>query len=646
MSNSILHLKKLKQLLQIERDEDFKIYQTEFLKASIETRRKNGVTWYPIKINSEELGYADYLQLEIERTTHLDLPHQFSSGKNISLFSNQNSNEQVSISATIKVSFKNKLKIIVHDDELPDWCYEGKLGINITFDENSYTEMQLALDKVIIAQNSRIAELRETFHSSIPPNFSAELDSIFIQNLNQSQNNAIKKTLACKDVAVIHGPPGTGKTTTLVQAIRICTQSENQVLVCAPTNTAVDLLTEKLKEAGVNVIRLGHPARISEELINTSVDGQIQNHKNYSEIKNLRKNAEEYFKMAGKYKRVFGKEEAQQRASYYNEAKNCIKEARLIEDFIVDDLFNTAQVICCTPVTSVNKHLTKKIFNTLFFDEASQAIEPLVWIPLLKCNRIIMAGDNHQLPPVVKSLHAQKEGLSITLLDKCINFKNAISLLNRQYRMNIPIMKFSNSYFYNNELIADETVSTQMLVNEITEVDKINNSPIEFIDTAGCGLEEIQHPETLSSYNIGEAKIIFNHFSQLINWYSNFKQNNKLSIGIISPYKEQVNWFKENIKELCTNSLSIEELRINTIDGFQGQECDVIYISLVRSNSEQIIGFLNDIRRMNVAITRAKKKLVVVGDSATLSVNKFYESFINYCDENKFYKSAWEFLDY
>lgn len=646
MSNSILHLKKLKQLLQIERDEDFKIYQTEFLKASIETRRKNGVTWYPIKINSEELGYADYLQLEIERNTHLDLPHQFSSGKNISLFSNQNSNEQVSISATIKVSFKNKLKIIVHDDELPDWCYEGKLGINITFDENSYTEMQLALDKVIIAQNSRIAELRETFHSSIPPNFSAELDSIFIQNLNQSQNNAIKKTLACKDVAVIHGPPGTGKTTTLVQAIRICTQSENQVLVCAPTNTAVDLLTEKLKEAGVNVIRLGHPARISEELINTSVDGQIQNHKNYSEIKNLRKNAEEYFKMAGKYKRVFGKEEAQQRASYYNEAKNCIKEARLIEDFIVDDLFNTAQVICCTPVTSVNKHLTKKTFNTLFFDEASQAIEPLVWIPLLKCNRIIMAGDNHQLPPVVKSLHAQKEGLSITLLDKCINFKNAISLLNRQYRMNIPIMKFSNSYFYNNELIADETVSTQMLVNEITEVDKINNSPIEFIDTAGCGLEEIQHPETLSSYNIGEAKIIFNHFSQLINWYSNFKQNNKLSIGIISPYKEQVNWFKENIKELCTNSLSIEELRINTIDGFQGQECDVIYISLVRSNSEQIIGFLNDIRRMNVAITRAKKKLVVVGDSATLSVNKFYESFINYCDENKFYKSAWEFLDY
>ncbi|MCA0431471.1 MAG: AAA family ATPase [Bacteroidetes bacterium] len=645
MSESIIHLKKLKQLLQIERDEDFKIYQIEFLKASIETRRKNGVTWYPIKINSEELGYADYLQLEIERTSHIDLPHQFSSGKNISLFSNQNTNEHVEISATIKASFKNKLKIIVHTDELPDWCYDGKLGINIQFDENSYNEMQLALDRVIKDQNSRVAELRKIFYTSITPNFTNESDSIFIQNLNQSQNKAIKKSLASKDVAIIHGPPGTGKTTTLVQAIRICTQTEKQVLVCAPTNTAVDLLTEKLKEIGVNVLRMGHPARISEELINTSVDGQIQNHKNYYEIKNLRKNAEEYFKMAGKYKRVFGKEEAQQRASYYNEAKTCLKEARLIEDFIVDDLFNSAQVICCTPVTSVNKHLNKKIFNTLFFDEASQALEPLVWIPLLKCNRIIMAGDNHQLPPVVKSLQAQKEGLAITLLDKCINFKNAVSLLNRQYRMNTPIMKFSNAYFYNNELIADETVSTQLLINDINEVNSSFNSPIEFVDTAGCGLEENQHPETLSSYNIGEANLIFNHFSQLINWYSNYKQNDKLTIGIISPYKEQVNWLKENIKEISINHLHIEELRINTIDGFQGQECDVIYISLVRSNSEQIIGFLNDIRRMNVAITRAKKKLIVVGDSATLSVNKFYESFISYCDENKFYKSAWEFLN-
>lgn len=646
MSNSsaVLHLKKLKQLLQLERDEDFKIYQTEFLKANIDTRRKNGVTWYPVKINSEELGYADYLQLEIERTTYQDNPHQFSSGKNISLFSNNGQSDQNELIATIKSSQKNKLKIIVHTDELPDWCYDGKLGINVQFDENSYTEMQFALDKVIAANDNRTSELREILFGSTEPSFEKENDNLVVQQLNLSQNKAIRKVQASKDFAVIHGPPGTGKTTTLVQAIRICLQTEKQVLVCAPTNTAVDLLTEKLLEAGLNVLRMGHPARISEELIKTSVDGQIQTHKNYHEIKNLRKTAEEYFKMAGKYKRVFGKEEAQQRAAYYNEAKTCLKDARLIEDYILDDLFNTAQIICCTPVTTSSKFLSKRKFKTLFFDEASQALEPMVWIPLLKCERIILAGDHHQLPPVVKNIQAQKEGLGLTLLDKCIETKEAVSLLNKQYRMNTPIMKFSNQYFYNNELIADNSVKDYLLINDSNDEETFYNKAIEFIDTAGCGLDESQHPETLSSYNVGEAKLLLNHLEQLITWYTNLQVDVKLRIGIISPYKEQVNWLKDELRSYELNQTLIEELRVNTIDGFQGQECDVIYISLVRSNAEQIIGFLSDLRRMNVAITRAKKKLVIIGDSATLSSNKFYEAFVMYCEENNYYRSAWEFL--
>ncbi len=643
-SSAVLHLKKLKQLLQLERDEDFKIYQTEFLKANIDTRRKNGVTWYPIKINSEELGYADYMQLEIERTTHLDNPHQFSSGKNISLFSNNGQSDQNELIATIKSAQKNKLKIIVHTDELPDWCYDGKLGINVQFDENSYTEMQFALDKVIAANDNRTSELREILFGSTEPSFEKENDNLVVQQLNLSQNKAIRKVQASKDFAVIHGPPGTGKTTTLVQAIRICLQTEKQVLVCAPTNTAVDLLTEKLLEAGLNVLRMGHPARISEELIKTSVDGQIQTHKNFHEIKNLRKTAEEYFKMAGKYKRVFGKEEAQQRAAYYNEAKTCLKDARLIEDYILDDLFNTAQIICCTPVTTSSKFLSKRKFKTLFFDEASQALEPMVWIPLLKCERIILAGDHHQLPPVVKNIQAQKEGLGLTLLDKCIETKEAVSLLNKQYRMNTPIMKFSNQYFYNNELIADDSVKDYLLINDSNDEETFYNKAIEFIDTAGCGLDESQHPETLSSYNVGEAKLLLNHLEQLITWYTNQQVDVKLSIGIISPYKEQVNWLKDELKSYELNQTLIEELRVNTIDGFQGQECDVIYISLVRSNTEQIIGFLSDLRRMNVAITRAKKKLVIIGDSATLSSNKFYEAFVMYCEENNYYRSAWEFL--
>jgi ATP-dependent RNA/DNA helicase IGHMBP2 len=639
-STSILRLQKLKQLLLIEREEDYFQYKEQFLKASIENRRKNGVTWYPIKINSEELGYADLLQLELERTTHIDFAHQFSSGKNITLFSNQNNNQTFEINGTIKSSQKNKLKVLIHSDELPNWCYEGKLGINIQFDDNSYIEMQKALDDVIKANNNRIAELREVLEGTKPFTFNQINNSIIVPQLNLSQNRAIKNTLAANDISVIHGPPGTGKTTTLVNTIRICLQSESQVLVCAPTNTAVDLLTEKLLELGITVLRLGHPARISEDLIKTSVDGQVQQHKNYYEIKNLRKNAEEYFKMAGKYKRVFGKEDAKQRAAFYSEAKNCLKEARLLEDYIVDDLFNTAQVICCTPVTSTNRGLSKKRFNTLFFDEASQALEPMVWIPLLKCNRIVLSGDHFQLPPVVKNLQAQKEGLAETLLDRCIKFNGAVSLLNKQYRMNLPIMAFSNIYFYNNELEADDTVKDSTLAE--VDDESFYNKPIEFIDTAGCSFDEEQNPETLSSYNIGEGDLLFKHISQLLAWYTALSYTTPITVGIISPYKEQINWLKENRIGYEFSLEKISEFRIKTIDGFQGEECDIIYISLVRSNTQQQIGFLGDIRRMNVAITRAKKKLVIIGDSSTIGTNPFYKSFIEYCEKNNFYRSAWE----
>lgn len=639
---SIERLKKLKQLLLIEREEDYFQYKEQFLKASIENRRKNGVTWYPIKINSEELGYADLLQLEIERTTHIDFAHQFSSGKNITLFSNQNNNQTLEINGTIKASQKNKLKVLIHSDELPDWCYEGKLGINIQFDDNSYNEMQKALDEVIKAKSNRVAELREILEGNEPFTFSKIDDTILLPQLNLSQNRAIRKTLSANDISVIHGPPGTGKTTTLVNTIRLCLQSESQVLVCAPTNTAVDLLTEKLLELGITVLRLGHPARISEDLIKSSVDGQLQQHKNYYEIKNLRKNAEEYFKMAGKYKRVFGKEDAQQRAAFYSEAKNCLKEARLLEDYIIDDLFNHVQVICCTPVTSTNRALNKKRFNTLFFDEASQALEPMVWIPLLKCNRIVLSGDHFQLPPVVKNLQAQKEGLGETLLDRCIKYEDAVSLLNKQYRMNSPIMEFSNSYFYNNELQADETVKDSTLAD--ASDDSFFNKAIEFIDTAGCSFDEAQNPETLSSYNVGEGDLLFKHLTQLLDWYGALNYATSIDIGVISPYKEQINWLKENRPAYEFPIDKISEFRIKTIDGFQGEECDVIYISLVRSNLEQQIGFLSDIRRMNVAITRAKKKLVIIGDSATIGNHPFYKSFIEYCEKNSFYRSAWELI--
>jgi superfamily I DNA and/or RNA helicase len=638
---SIDRLKKLKDLLFIEREEDFYQYKEQFLRASIEQRKKNGATWFPIQILSNELGYADYVHLEIERTNNLDMPHQFSAGKNVSLFSNKNPDEVQEISGTIKQCSKNKMKIIIHTDDLPDWCYDGRLGVNIQFDDNSYIEMQKALDEVIGARNNRVAELREMIEGTEIPTFNKIDESVLIPQLNNSQNKAVRHILSANDIAVVHGPPGTGKTTTIVQAIRLVLQTEKQLLVCAPTNTAVDLITEKLIEQGVNVLRVGHPARVSEGLLKATIDGQIQSHANYKDIKSLRKTAEEYFKMAGKYKRAFGKEDAKQRALFYTEARNCIKESRLLEDYIVNSLFENAQVISCTPVASSNKALANKHFSTLFFDEASQALEAISWIPLLKCKRVIFSGDHFQLPPVVKSIRAKQEGLAETMLDRCIKHPTISTLLTRQYRMHQNIMQFSNNYFYNNELEADATVKETVL--SLNEDIDILNIPVELIDTAGCSFDELQNSETLSLSNIGEANLVFKHLELLLQQYQYSGEEQKLSIGIISPYKEQIELLKEKLVEFDYSAYPVSELAVKTIDGFQGEERDVIYISLVRSNENSEIGFLSDIRRMNVALTRAKKKLVVIMDTSTIGNHPFYKSFIEYCEKNGFYKSAWEY---
>jgi ATP-dependent RNA/DNA helicase IGHMBP2 len=637
-SDAVERLQKLRVILQTERDEDYRLYNELFLRVNLEQRKKNGVTWYPVKINSEEIGSGELLNIEAERTSLTDHPHQFSSGKNVSLFSNHH-DEIVEVTGTIKSVAKNSMKLVMHVDELPDWCYEGKLGINIQFDDNSYIEMQKALDVVTEARGNRIAELREMIEGNTPITFKKTDDELVLPQLNLSQNRAVRHVLSVNDIGVIHGPPGTGKTTSLVQAIRLTLRNESQVLVCAPTNSAVDLLTERLVALGISVLRLGHPARISEDLLNSSVDGQIAASPYFKDIRNLRRNAEEYFRMAGKYKRTFGKEDARQRAAFYAEARSSLKEARLLEDFIVDELFKNTQVICCTPITSTHRGLQRKKFRTLFFDEASQALEPMVWVPLVKCERLILSGDHFQLPPVVKSMEAKKGGLEQTLLDRCIDLKEAVVLLNRQYRMNSVIMGFSNEYFYEGMLIADETVSTHVLVNDESYL----SQSIEFIDTAGCGFDEIQNPETLSHSNPGEGNVLFRHLQQLLLDYSVHEHLPDIEIGIISPYKEQREWLRDNLVHAQLERKKLLELSIKTIDGFQGEERDVIYISLVRSNDRQEIGFLNDLRRMNVAITRAKKKLVVIGDSATIGATPFYKKFLEYCEAHGLYRSAWEF---
>ena len=643
MEKEIQELMKVQELLKMEKEEDYNQYKELVLKSGITERRKNGLTWYPVVINNTEIGMGEYLILEVERTSNLNEPHQLTGGKTVSLFTNRDNKERSNaITGVIKHLSGNKLKLAVTIDELPDWVEEGKLGVDLLFDENSYREMDIALRKVMNAENNRLAELRAVLYGSKKAMFLPEDKSINIPTLNPSQNDALRKIASAVDVAIIHGPPGTGKTTTLVQAIKYTLLSEKQVLVCSPSNVAVDLLTEKLVREGINVLRMGNPARVSDEVINNTLDVRIAGHSSYKDLKAFLRQAEEYQKMAHKYKRNFGKEERMQRQLLFSEARNILKAARNLENYILEDQFEKARVIACTPVVASGRLLRDKLFDTVFIDEAAQALEPMSWIPISKAGRVIFAGDHFQLPPTVKSKKAETGGLKITLFEKCMERQKVDVMLNIQYRMHEQIMNFSNKKFYGGKLHADDEVKNRLLSSDPEEL--LLNKAFDFIDTAGCSYNESVNPETLSIANPEEANLLFIHLRLLLEQYYSGSRKDIPSIGIISPYKEQVQYFKEYIDTHPEWLPYKQQLSVKTIDGFQGQEKDIIYISLVRSNDTGEIGFLSDTRRMNVALTRAKKKLVVIGDSATLSYHPFYKDFLDYVETTGAYKSAWEFI--
>ena len=638
--DGIDRLQHLRKLLKIEREEDFQQYKQHFSRDNINFRKQSGVTWYPIVINNVEIGLGEYLTLEIERTSNHNEPHLFTGGKPAALFSN-NYPDEPPLNGTVKVLGPNKIRLTLTIDELPEWTDDGKLGINLLFDENGYREMDIALDKAINASHTRLAQLRDVLCELKPPAFDKEI-ILNIHGLNRSQNEAVQKIVSANDLAIIHGPPGTGKTTTLVQAIRQTLFSEKQVLVCSSSNTAVDVLTEKLHREGINVLRLGNPARVSEEVLINTLDAKMSAHPSYKDLKNYRKTADEYFRMAGKYKRTFGREEREQRQLFYQEAKKILKDARVLEDYILEEQFERAQVIACTPVVSAGRMMRDRHFSTLFIDEAAQALEPMCWIPITRSNRIVFAGDHFQLPPTVKSKKAEEAGLKETLFERCMHIQNVSVMLNIQYRMHEDIMNFSNKKFYGNKLTADVSVKNTVLSNDPNE--PMLTTALDFIDTAGCGFNEILNPESLSIANPEEAQLLIKHLKLLLQQFAQInKAGQIIRVGVISPYKEQVQYLSthigldEELKEYAA------QISIKTIDGFQGQEKDIIYISLVRSNDAKEIGFLSDIRRMNVALTRAKKKLVLIGDSATLANHSFYKEFLDYTESIAAYKTAWEF---
>lgn len=631
------------KLLKLEWESDLQEYRRKVLNASISSKKEEGVCWYPVHIKKSKHKLGDRIIVEIERSD-TKTSHGFQSGKSVSIFTagDFHNASQHRLSGVVNQVKKDTMTVTLSVDSLPDWVFQTRIGVDLLFDEASYREMESAMKSVIQSEKGRLGLMKQILlgerEAELKATARGELDA---QNLNQSQLDALHLVLDAKDVAIIHGPPGTGKTTTLVASIFETLQSTKQVMVTAPSNAAVDLLVEKLVAKGIKTLRIGHPARVDEQILAQTLDAKIVQHDSYKDLKRVRKSIDELRSLAHKYKRNYGEGEKMQKRRLLDEVVRCKDEASHLEDYIVYDIFQETQVIACTLVGASQSILKDRTFPVVFIDEAAQGLEPATWIPIIKAQKVVMAGDHCQLPPTIKSYDASKGGLIETLFEKVIKRKPQVSqMLNLQYRMPELVAGFSSGYFYQGNLHAAAETKGHFL--------DPNESVLDFIDTAGSGYSEQVEAETFSTFNIEEARFCLGYLENIIKRIGIEKiREAQWNIGLIAPYKAQVRRFNELLYdsyEFPTLRSFSEVLTIDSIDGFQGQERDIICISLVRSNSKSEIGFLADTRRTNVALTRAQRKLVVVGDSATLSAHPFYLAFIDYVEQNGCYRSVFDFL--
>ena len=628
-------LKTVQELLQKEKEADFDRFREEVLQLTQAERRDKGLCWYPLTILKTGYTVGERAFVTVERTAQINEPHRLRSGSPIEFYSSAEGKRNHAMRGIIHFVERNKMKIILNNKDIPDWINDGQLAVEMLFDERTYLEMEKAMRVVIKASDDRLTELKQMFYGELQPTFDP-LREIHHDLLNDAQKKAVQSILAAKDIAIVHGPPGTGKTTTLVHAIKLLAETEKNMLVTASSNAAVDLLVERLAAQGLNVVRIGNISRVNEELVSMTLDGRLAEHPEHKNIKRLRVQAANARKGARRFKRRFGTKERSKRNENYQEARELESYAKMLEERLLHEILFQADVIACTLVNTQSKSLEHLKFKTVIIDEAAQALEPATWIPLSRVHKVVLAGDPFQLPPVIKSNEAKEKGLGMTLLEKWVKDGKQTSFLDTQYRMHPTIMNFSNAIFYENNLKAAPEVMDQNL--GIPDL-----SSVLFIDTAGCGFNEAINPETKSRYNEGEAFILREYFLQLTNQFSTHNIDLP-TMAIIAPYREQARHLTQLFQEDTELLPFSEHLSINSVDAFQGQEREVVFISLTRSNDKTEIGFLSDYRRMNVALTRAKKHLVVIGDSATIGADNFYQKFIEYAENHGQYQSAWEYM--
>ncbi|MCR5444734.1 MAG: AAA family ATPase [Bacteroidales bacterium] len=489
---------------------------------------------------------------------------------------------------------------------LRDTAQRHPLGVQLGIDNTSFRVMEEALRAAEHNDNERFVRLRDVLVGNRHPSF-RNLPQVSFPWLNESQRDAIQKVVECQEVSIIHGPPGTGKTTTLVEAIIETLQRETQVLVCAPSNAAVDWISEQLMRRGIHVLRVGNPLRMSDEMLDCSYERRYAAHPDYHELWSVRK--------------------ALRDGARGEQAHRLRRRETELEIKINADLFEQARVVSCTLIGSAYRLMERRRFSTLFIDEAAQALEPACWAAILKADRVVMGGDHQQLPPTVKSLEAARGGLADTLMQKVVGlWPQCVSLLTVQYRMNEDIMEFSSRWFYHGRLQAAPEVAHRQV--------SLMDTPLMWLDTSPLDLAEHESRGNSRS-NADEARLVIHTLRDYIEMISPQKvESERLDFGIITPYRGQARLIRRLLKMQHFFRRLRRHITIGTVDGFQGQERDVIIISLVRSNAEGKIGFLRDLRRMNVAMTRARMKLIIVGNAATLSRHKFYRALIQHIKEH------------
>lgn len=527
------------------------------------------------------------------------------------------------------VSRRTQKMIQVAVEEWPD---DEPLRLDLSSDERTRRK-QLAAIEVVAQSRGRLAELRKVLLGEKSPRFGTPQPCEFRLALNESQQRAVQFALSAEDVAVIHGPPGTGKTTTLIELISQLVARGQKVLACAPSNTAVDNLLERLVPLGINAVRLGHPARVSEALRDYSLDGRVMQHPDMKVVHSLMAESEGMFRKASKYTRARPARGA--RHQMRQAARQLKADARRLEQQLVAHVLDAADVICATN-TLDEELLGDRYFPWLVIDEACQATEPSCWVPIVRCERVVLAGDHCQLPPTIVSKQAAEEGFARSMMEQAIEHHGAEvnRRLDIQYRMHQDIMNFSSAEFYEGSLQAHDSVAEHQLADlpgtRIPLEAAHLRRALTFMDTAGAGYEEVLEPDGESRLNPDEGRFVLERVGELIN-----AGVAPEDIAIIAPYAGQVRWLR--------NELTWEGVEIDTVDGFQGREKEAVVISLVRSNSENEIGFLADTRRMNVALTRARRNLIVVGDSATLAAHDFYRDLIEYAESIDAYVSVFCF---